>query len=251
MLNRQPIFEGQKSSANLEAELFLARQKIIEERRAEWRGAGREFELHLFGAMKPIDEEFKKREEKILGAARAPKMRVTGRQARQLMDLVKEYQLHSPIHPGTDYARNLREAVAEALKLESEEEEKNLKFYTSAGGEIAVDVKLGTDAFFIYEEDGKKYEIRMDGTTNPDNPEKVVINADILIGPEHAPDQEKEPEEYVKEIKIMAQRIAEKILKKIERGESQTMEFVRREGSLVMAPRGTIREYIPEKKRQE
>lgn len=236
-----------KTGANIEAEKFLIRQQQVEDRRAEWRGRGEKFELHLFGAMKPLDAAFRAREDKILGAAKGSGKKLSERQAAAILNLVKEYQMQSPTHPGTDYARNLREAVAEELGLKGEEEKRRLKFFTSTGGETAVDVKLGTDAFFVYEEEDKKYDLKMDATTNPDNPEKSIINADILIGPEDAPNQEKEPDEYAKEIKNMAQKIAEKILKKVERGEYQTVGFVRREESLVTAPRGAVREYIPSK----
>lgn len=249
MLDRRSQEDKSASSSNIEAERFLVHQKIVADRRAEWRGEGRKFERHIFGEMAPIDRAFIEREDKILGTAKGFGKRVLPRQERGILDLVKEYQTGNPVSPHADYARNLREAIGAELEIKDAEMAERLRFYTATGGESAVDVKLGIDAFFVYEQGGKKYNLTMDATTNPDNPAKQIVNVDVVIGPEDVPNAEREPAEYVAEIKKMARKIAEIILKKIENEDYETGVYARPETSMVTAGRSRkIQEYIPEKK---
>lgn len=240
--------------ANLEAEKFLIRQRQIEDWRAEWRGRGEEFELHLFGGMEGIDDSFRIAQKKIMGSRADFGKKLLPAQEETLLNLTKKYQ---PAHQ-TDYARNLRLAVAEALGLRDEREVRRLKFYTAVakkGERTAVDVKLGTDAFFVFEELGRNYDLRIDATTNPDHPSKGIINADILVGPEHVPDSAKEPEAYKKEVQKTADLIAKKFLDKIERKRQEvvappSVSKQEREQSLVSAisqsrKGGNVREYTP------
>lgn len=257
MLSGAPKFREQ-SRFNIEAERLLIRQKQVQERREEWRGKGKEFERHICGAMARRDAGYFVMENKILGSSKRLGARVGERQIKALLDLIKKYQEGSPINPVSDYARNLRSAIAEELGLAGEESEKNLKFYTAIAGEgevTAVDFKLGADAWLEYKAGERVYDMRFDATTNPDNPSKDIVNSDIIIGPEHAPNAEREPEAYMKEIKKMAEAIALKFAKKIERDEYLTVKIESPTEkkplfSRLMRGDSSIREYVPPPKRK-
>ncbi|MFA5133395.1 MAG: hypothetical protein WC459_01125 [Patescibacteria group bacterium] len=236
-------FLQRREQQNIEAEKFLKTQSA----RELWKGRGKEFERFVLGEINP-DETFFKEEERIMGSDASFGKKLTGRQKNELFSLVERY---NQLQPGTEYAKALLEAVSEAIGIDPQDKTKRVNFCTTlikSGDRVsAVDFKLGTDGFFVYEDSGKKYYVQLDATTNPDSSAKEIVNADIIIAPENIPDKKRMPGEYAFQVEAMAMKINRVIQDKIDRG-----DFVQKSGesrsdvSLVTAARGrNIREYTP------
>ena len=165
---------------------------------------------------------------------------------QNVIKLFKSNYLGDPTDPETEYMKEVRIAVADLLKLQTEEEMDKLRFYNSLG--TGLDIKKGWDGFFEYDDKGETYRVGLDPTLNPDGDRKKYGDPNlIIIAPENFPDSKEESEDFEKETEVLAELIATGLLKEKENQKQKRYEKSS-EKPLFMADkkeRERIREYRP------
>ena len=120
----------------------------------------------------------------------------------------KKFQPYDPTNPDKPFARDIRIALQELLKLTSDEEMDKVKFYTASG--TPLDKFHGVDAFIEYEENPQEdpYRATFDFTMNP---QKQAYKGDIVVIGKDLPDPKLNPKEYLQKIEELAARILSKM----------------------------------------
>ncbi|OGL96806.1 hypothetical protein A2318_04120 [Candidatus Uhrbacteria bacterium RIFOXYB2_FULL_45_11] len=124
------------------------------------------------------------------------------------MDLIRKYYLDNPLSPKKPFSNELRNRVAKLLGLESPEDLKRLKFYTSVGKkeDSPLDFWHGIDSWIEYTPKDKKEPIvvTIDGTIRE---KKDDAKADLLV--KDVPDKSIDANKFAVMVDVFAQRAAE------------------------------------------
>ena len=127
---------------------------------------------------------------------------------KKAVELAKKFQPYDPANPDKPFARDIRIALQELLKLTSDEEMDRVKFYTASG--TPLDKFHGVDAFIEYEESPQKdpYRATFDFTINP---QKQAYKSGIVVIGEDLPDPKLNPKEYLQKIEEFAAKVLSKM----------------------------------------
>ncbi len=155
--------------------------------------SGRMNEADVFGRFRPTPE---------FAAAFRAKAKENGYVGYEAaLDLVRQYGQQDPLNPDKPFANELRQAVIEALELETEQEMDRVRFYSAIG--TPADKWHGIDGWIEYQTpQGRKIIVTVDVTQNPN---KDVWKADVIIPGVTNPSENedrfiKEAEQYGKEV---------------------------------------------------
>jgi len=131
---------------------------------------------------------------------------------RTALELVKKFQPSDPTNPQKPFARELRIALQDILKLETPEDYDRVKFYTAVG--TPLDIFHGVDAFVEFEKENPEtkkvdvYRATFDFTTNP---QKQGYKSDIVVQEKDLPDPKLEADDFLEAVHRFAEKAAEKI----------------------------------------
>ena len=128
---------------------------------------------------------------------------------RKAMELARQSQTYDPTNPNKPFARDIRIAFQDLLKLETPEEMDLVRFFTAVG--TPLDKLHGVDGFLEYldPKDRKRYFATFDLTANP---QKRVYKSDIIVVEKDLPDPDLRPKEYLEKINELAKQALVKIL---------------------------------------
>ncbi len=129
---------------------------------------------------------------------------------RSALALAKQFPAYDPTNPDKPFARDLRIALQDLLKLETPRDMDRIRFYTASG--TPLDKLHGVDAFVEYEdEEGNILRATFDLTANP---QKQGYKSDIIVQADTLPDPKLHEKEYLDKIEEYAENTLPKMLAK-------------------------------------
>jgi len=131
--------------------------------------------------------------------------------------LVRESQpWKDAANPKTDFLRELRLAVAEALEIpEDDAALDKLKIYTAVGSHL--DLFHGVDAFIEWEQEKEEPALRVDFDVTQKPETKTPQENTVIINTNQLADPKEDEKKYLDQIKSIARHIAELLKKQKEK----------------------------------
>ncbi len=145
--------------------------------------SGHDYEFDLVGKIDTADPSYLESLKDFQKQARSrwnPAYGPNSLPLKEAVEITKEYQPWDPTNPNKEFAKELRLALAEKLRLKTDEDLERIKFFTAVGGPLDAH---GIDCFITYKaktgRGGKEYIVSYDVTKNPDK--EILKGADLFI----------------------------------------------------------------------